>query len=251
LTPTQPRIHLHHVRYPGWKYPIGALLGLTLFAPWLAAAIGEKTYISLPVVRSKDQVTIHASNGLLSLVQNIVLETQGVQRTTEPPGSSHLVELLIYPLWIKEGESLRPAFPVLRPRLTLSHGRVRRFTLVHPDGESVGSMAKVTPDCAYVLSLEFGHVIPRRFTVTLDFATGGIRRETELRYMASNDGQPIRTGPAESTYTELRVFPDGSLQPWHAVQGERYLPRVNSATVHLERGVDHVIRFGPPALSNP
>src|SRR5262249_46741469 len=129
----------------------------------------------------------------------------------------------------------------------LSHGRIRRFILTRPDGESVSSMDEATPDCAYVLTLDFGHVVPKRFTVTLDLATGGITRDTELTYNASNDGQPIRSGPTESTFTQLRVYPDPALQPWKVVQGDKVIPRFDSTTVRLEREVEHTIRFGANA----
>jgi hypothetical protein len=244
LTCLEGHFHLHGVRFFPWKLPALAFLLATFVVP-LAGAEDGRPVEYLQVVRAKDQVTIYAGTTLLSLTENIVFETLGDK--VGRPGTGNRVDLIIYPLWIKEGDSLRPAFPVLRPRLTLSHGRVRRFVLTHPDGESVGSIAQATPECAYVLSLEFGHVIPKRFTVSIDLATAGIRRETELTFMASNDGQPLRSGPAESTYTELRVFPDSQLQPWLAAQGEQVLARVNSATVHLERGVSHVIRFGPNA----
>jgi hypothetical protein len=62
--------------------------------------------------------------------------------------------------------------------------------------------------------------------------------------MASNDGQALRSGPPESKYTELRVFPSGALEQWTILQGEKVLDRTNPSTVRLERGVSHTIRFG-------
>ena len=246
LTAVRARFHVQGVRAPPRLLPAFSLLCLGL-AVRAVAAIGIAPLDSLQAVRAKDQVVLYAGSNLLSLTQTIVMETIRLKPENERPGSANIVELLIYPLWIKDGDSVRPAFPVLKPRLTLTHGRVRRFALVKPDGESVGSVARITPDCAYVLSLEFGHVIPKRFTVTIDMATSGIGRDTELAYMPSNDGQPLRSGPTESTYTEFRIIPDSSLQPWHVAQGERSIPRASSSTVHLDRGVDHTIRFGPNA----
>jgi hypothetical protein len=223
------------------------MIGILIFAADLSKAADEGQQIKpIRVVRVKDQVVIHAGRSLLSLTETIVLDPVDEKGERDRPGTMHIVELLIYPLWIKEGASLRPAFPVLRPRPTLSAGRVRRFALVKPDGETVSSIAAATPDCAYVLTLDFGHVNPKRFTVTLDMATAGIERETELTYMASNDGQALRSGPPESTYTDLRVYTDGALQSWSALQGEQVLPQSNSS-VKLERGTNYLIRFGQNA----
>jgi hypothetical protein len=217
--------------------------GLGLLA-LLASAAERPQNDPLQIRRVQNLVTIYAGTSLLSLTETIVAETIRTTAANEDPGRTNIVQMIIRPLWIKEGDNLRPAFRVLKPRLNLSHGRIRRFALVKPDGESVTSTDAATPDCAYVLTLDFGHVVPRRFTVTMDLATGGINRTTELTYMASNDGQALQSGPTSSTVTELRVFPDASLQPWKVTQGDKVLARVNSAGVHLEREVNSLIRFG-------
>jgi hypothetical protein len=201
---------------------------------------------NLSTVRAQHQVTIYAGTALLSLTEVITVEPTR-NNPEEKPGTNYFAQLIIRPLWIKQGDNLRPAFRVLKPRLNLSHGRIRRFILTKPDGESLSSMDEATPDCAYVLTLDFGHVVPRRFTVTLDLATGGITRDTELTYFPSNDGQPVRSGPTESTLTQLRVYPDPGLQPWKVVQGDKVIPRVDSATVRLDREVDYTIRFAANA----
>jgi hypothetical protein len=247
LTSAQRRCHLQPVRFSPGKLRTGIILGLAMSVARLLGAGDDGAQIKpIHVVRAKDQVVIHAGRNLLSFTETIVLEPVDEKGERDRPGTTHIVELIIYPLWIKEGEFLRPAFPVLRPRPSLSAGRVRRFALVKPDGETVNSIAAATPDCAYVLTLDFGHVNPKRFTVTIDLATSGIERETELTYMASNDGHALRSGPPESTYTDLRVFTDGALQSSSVSQGAQVLPQSNSS-VKLERGTNHIIRFGQNA----
>jgi hypothetical protein len=221
------------------------LLVLCLLLPAVQAA-ERPVNEPLQLRRVQNKVVIYAGTSLVSLTETIVVEPVRTN-LNESPGRTNVGQVIIRPLWFKEGDNLRLAFRTLKPRLNLSHGRIRRFALVKPDGESVTSPDVATPDCAWVLTLDFGHVVPRRVTIIMDLATGGINRNTELTYMASNDGQALQSGPTESTITELRVFPDPSLQPWKVVQGDKVVPRVNSAAVHLEREVNHVIRFGPNA----
>jgi hypothetical protein len=160
------------------------------------------------------------------------------------PGEAHLFHLLIPPLWMKEGSEERPAFRTLRPYYQSSHGRIRRFALVRPDGEKVLTIENITPDCRYVLTLEFGHVIPERFTVNISFtSSSGINPEAQFLYTPSNDGYPVRSGPPESVITELRVNADPPLQPWKVLQGEQSLSRLTPYVVQLNRELNHVIRF--------
>jgi hypothetical protein len=199
---------------------------------------------TLQTTRIRDQLTIYAGSNFLTLSETIVLTPLKVAKERERPGASSIVNILVTPLWIRDGSGQRPAFNIMRPLLNLTHGRVRRFTLVNPDGDTVRSIADMTPECRYVLTLEFGHVIPDRFTVTVNMSTGGIRPDTELHYTPSNDGQPVRSGPPESFYTELRVNADGSLESWQVAQGDKLLPRASSVTVRMERDLSHTIRFG-------
>src|SRR5688572_1906707 len=111
-------------------------------------------------VRSRDHITLHARIAYLTLSETIVLTPAGVKQDHQRPGAVNHVNLLIAPFWLKEGTREGPAFPVLRPQLTLSHGRVRRFAMVRPDGETIRSIDEMTADSRYVLTLEFGHMLP-------------------------------------------------------------------------------------------
>ncbi len=215
-----------------------------IFTSTAAAANRDVVEETLLTTRTQDRVTLYAGTGYLSLNEVVVLTPIKVPRERERPGAFSIVNVLISPLWIKEGESHRLAFPSLRPLLTLSHGRVRRFALVQSDGETVRSITQATPDSRYLLTLEVGHVIPERFTVTINLSAGGIRPEYELIYTPSNDSQPQRSGPPESFYTDFRLNADGALGSWEARQGEKVLPPNSSSTIRMDRDVPHTIQFG-------
>src|SRR5690606_31943627 len=131
--------------------------------PYAAGAGSEEP---LETIRAKDQVTIFAGTGLMSFTQVIVVEPIRATPARERPGNANFVQLLVTPLWIKQDDMLRPAFRVLRPRLNLSHGRVRRFVLTQRDGESVSSIEQTPRDAVYVLTIDLGHVVPRQLTIT-------------------------------------------------------------------------------------
>jgi hypothetical protein len=212
-----------------------------------AAAEADPASDVLPTVRSGDSITLTVGGSFLNLSEVITMTPIDVKAVNERPGSANLVHLLISPLWIKEGDSQRPAFTTVRPYITPSHGRVRRFALMRENGEDVRNVEQMTPDCRYVLSLEFGHVIPKQFTVTVTMATPrGVPPETEFLYTPSNDGQPFRSGAPETFYTLMRVKAEPTLDPWHIVKDGAILPRADSSSVRLDRNVSHTIRFNVP-----
>lgn len=224
-----------------------ALLTALAWIPVAGAAEADPANDVLPTVRSEDSITLTVGGSFLNLSEVITMTPIDVKVVNERPGSANVVHLLISPLWIKEGDSQRPAFTTVRPYITPSHGRVRRFALMRENGEDVRNVEQMTPDCRYVLSLEFGHVIPKKFTVTVTMATPrGVPPETEFLYTPSNDGQPFRSGAPETFYTSIRVKTEPSLDPWHIMKGGQILPRADSSSVRLERNVSHVIRFNVP-----
>jgi hypothetical protein len=162
-----------------------------------------------------------------------------------PPGRPNLVHVLIPALWAREGGVERPVFSTQRPYFQSSQGRVRRFALLRPDGERVLTPDQMTPECRYVLTLEFGHVIPKSFTINVNFvSTQSTNPEAEFLYTPSNDGYPVRSGPTEAFFTELRVKADAPLDPWKVIQDDKAVPRLTPYTVHLQREVSYVIQFG-------
>jgi hypothetical protein len=230
-----------------WRH--GVLPGLFLAASLVARATDADPVNQVVLtVRAEDIVRLLVGSGFVELRETIVVQPVSVKHEREKPGATSLIHLLISPLWIREGTRMRPAFTVMKPDLNPSHGRVRRFALVQPDGEVVRRLNEMTPESRWVLTLEFGHVIPKRFTVAIGLWSGrGITPDAEFVYTASNDGQPIRSGPPASIYTDLRVSPGSSLQPWNVVEGDQILPRIDSSTVRLNRDVSHTIRFGARA----
>ncbi len=194
-------------------------------------------------IRTRDQLILSVGPGSMTFNETIVLSPL-TKREDLQPGRPNLLHILIPPLWLKEGESERPAFGTLRPYYSSSHGRVHRFALMRPDGEKVLNSELITPDCRYVLTLEFGHVIPARFTVNVGFSSSrGITPETQFFYTPSNDGYPVVSGPSETVLTDLHLNTDASLQPWKVVQGDKVLPRATDYLVRLDRELNHVIRF--------
>ena len=184
--------------------------------------------------------------GFLTFNEKIVLAPVGGIQNLQP-GKPNLFHLLIPPLWMREGGIERPAFSTLRPYYSSSHGRIRRFALLRPDGERVLTTDQITPDCRYVLTLEFGHVIPAQFTVNVGFSSSrSINAEAEFLYTPSNDGYPVVSGPSESVLTDLHVNADAHLQRWRVVQDNQEVAPVTPYLVRLARELDHVIRFGQP-----
>jgi hypothetical protein len=234
------------VRFFPKQWRARAFLSLLLVCAAAAkAADGDTPAEPLHTVRSENRIVLQASTSNLTLTETIVVSPVAVKKENEQPGAVNLVHLLLSPLWIKEGESQRPAFTVVRPYINVTHGRIRRLALVRPDGEPVISPDLMTPDCRYVLTLEFSHALPKRFTVTVTMAQPtGIEAENELLYTASNDGQPFGSGPPESFYTVLRVIAEATLGPWKVMEGDKVLPRADSTSVRLNRNVSHTIRFG-------
>lgn len=201
----------------------------------------------LATIRARDDVRIHVRGAYLTFTETIVLTPAGVTAQRMRPGTMNSVNLLIAPFWFSDGSNQGPAFPVLRPQVTPSHGRVKRFALVRPDGEAVRSLSEVTPDCRYVLTLEFGHMPPERLTVTVQMSSPfGLRPGAELSYTPSNDGQPFRSGAPESFQTEVHVIADPELEPWSVIAGHEIVPR-REVWVTLAREVRHTFRFGAPA----
>jgi hypothetical protein len=148
-------------------------------------------------------------------------------------------------MWLKDGPHEGAAFPMLRPQLNLSSGRVRRFALVRPDGEAVRNIDDITRDCRYLLTIDFGHMLPDRITVTIQMSSPtGISPGTEITYQPSNDGHPRRSGPPESFQTVAHIIADEPLEPWVVTAGDKAVPR-RQDRVTLERDVPHTIRFGP------
>lgn len=216
-----------------------------LFAAGLrGAAPREPEAVPFRALRAKDELTLSVGTGFLTFNQTIVLSPLGVKRTLEP-GRPNVVHVLIPPLWLRDAGIDRPAFRTLRPYYNSSHGRVRRFAVMKPDGEKVLSTDQLSPDCRYVLSLEFGHVIPERFTVTIGFSSSsGINPEAEFVYTPSNDGQPVVSGAPETVLTNLRINAEAPLQPWKVLHGDAELPKITPYVVQLQREASHVIRFG-------
>jgi hypothetical protein len=221
-----------------------ALAGAWLIALSLATAAEGDPPVPLESVRVSDLVVVSAGSNFLTFNETIVVTPIKRKPDHERPDPVNLVHLLLTPLWIKEGENYRLAFPVMKPTLNMTHGRVRRVALVRPDGEPVSSVTEATPECRYAFTVEFGHVIPARFTVNVFHSTNaGLPLGADLAFIASGDGQAVRSGPPESFYTTLRVKGDPPLNPWQVVQDGQKLARVDSSSVRLEREKRIVIRF--------
>lgn len=169
----------------------------------------------LATIRARDDVRIHVRGAYLTFTETIVLTPAGVTAQRMGPGTMNSVNLLIAPFWFSDGSNQGPAFPVLRPQVTPSHGRVKRFALVRPDGEAVCSLSEATPDCRYVLTLEFGHMPPERLTVTVPMASpfglrpGAIIRDRAIDSRAGEachgpSGCSRRRAAAKSSSTRSR-----------------------------------------------
>lgn len=225
------------------------LAGLAaLSAPAVTAVGAGPEEEALHTIRAQDKILLQASTTNLTLTETIVVSPIDLKKENDRPGATNLVNLLVSPLWLTDGTFSGSAFTAVKPYLNLSHGRVRRFGLTRPDGEPVRNGEQMTPDCRYVLSVELGHVMPERLTVTITMAQpSGIRPGMELLYTPSNDGHPFRPGPPDAVYTQLRIRADGPLEPWQVWQGDKLLPRADSTAVSLERDVSHTIRFGVKA----
>lgn len=218
----------------------GLLLGLLACSVVLTAAAEEKPFRA---IRARDQVTLTAGPGILSFNETITMTPTDVDKKL-PPGRPNLLHVLIPPLWMREGTAERPAFNTQRPYFQSSGGRVRSFALLKPDGERVLTEDQMTPECVYVLTLEFGHVIPQKFTVEVSFvSTRGINPDADYLYKPSNDGYAVRSGPTESVFTDLRINTDPSLENWRVLLENNELPRKSGHTVQLQREAGHVIRF--------
>jgi hypothetical protein len=224
---------------------VRALIGIVcITAPFAQAGETVPDNEPLLTVRSRDRVTLHARSAYLTFTETIVVSPAGPKKEQPRAGTNNVIHLLIAPFWVKDGNFQGPAFPVLRPQLTISHGRVQRFAMVRPDGESVRSVAEITPECRYVLTLEFGHMMPEQLTVTVQMSSpNGLNPGAELTYKPSNDGHPFRSGPPESFHTVLQMIADPVLEPWKVMDGDREIPRAD-AFVTLDRDVSHTIRFG-------
>jgi hypothetical protein len=206
----------------------------------------EEEEPSFRAIRTRDELRLTVGPGILSFNQTIEMTPIGKVGTL-PPGRPNLVHVLIPALWVNEGGVGRPAFSNQRPYFQSSQGRVRRFALLKPDGDRVLTADQMTPECRYVLTLEFGHVIPQKFSVVVNFvSTQTLNPAAELHYNPSNDGYPIRSGPTASVVTDLRVKADVGYEEWRVTQGDSELPLVTPSTVQLQREVDHVIRFVRP-----
>jgi len=232
---------------PRWKRFGGALLFLGIAAV-LSAGEARDPLADRPLdtVRIQDRVTLHARRAYLTFTETLVVTPIATPGDGLRRAGPFVVHLLIAPFWLRDGNEERLAFPVLRPQLNYSHGRVRRFALVRPDGETVRSVAEATPECRYVLTLDLGHVRPERISVTVQMsAPTGLSRGAELVYSPSNDGRPFRSGPPESFQTVVHILADEALEPWTAFQGENIVPRADTPpSVTLQREQRHEIRFG-------
>lgn len=246
FSPSPP--HFPILKFLSEKTP-AALAALVLaLAPAIRAAANDTAEEPLQTIRAQSKVLLQAGATNLTLTETIVVTPVGLKKANERPGATNLVNLLISPLWLKDENYQGSAFTALKPYLNVSHGRVRRFALMRPDGEPVRSIDQMTQDCRYVLSLELGHVLPERLTVTITMAQPtGVRPGTELIYTPSNDGQAFRPGPPDTVYTQLRIRADPSLEPWQIARGDKVLPRADSTAVNLERDVSHTIHFGVKA----
>jgi hypothetical protein len=224
---------------------LAALAGALLMALPTSVAGAEGDVIEpLASVRASNLVVVSAGSNFLTFNETIVVTPIKRKPDNERPEAVNLVHLLLTPLWIKEGDNYRMAFPAMKPTLNMSHGRVRRIALVRPDGELVSSVAEATPDCRYAFTVEFGHVIPARFTVNVFQSTNaGLPMGADLVLHASNDLQPARSGAPESFYTTLRVKGDAPLNPWQVTHDGEKLARADAYSVRLDREKRYVIRF--------
>jgi hypothetical protein len=118
--------------------------------------------------------------------------------------------------------------------------------MVRPDGETVHSINDITADCRYVLTLEFGHMLPEQLTVTVQMSSPtGLNPGAELAYTPSNDGHAQRSGPPASFQTVVHVIADDDLAPWTVLRGGEVIPRADTPRVSLEREIGHTFRFAP------
>jgi hypothetical protein len=217
-------------------------LVVTLAVAGSSASSAAEDNPPIVTVRLKDEITMHARLAYLTFSETIVVAP--AEKQPDRPVGINVAHLLIAPMWLKDGNYQGVAFPELRPQLNLSSGRVRRFALVRPDGEAVRNVQEVTPECRYLLTIDFGHMVPEQVTVTVQMSSPvGLNPGAEISYQPSNDGHPRRPGPPASFQTVAHIIADEPLEPWTVTSGERAIPR-KEAWVTLERDVAHTIKFG-------
>jgi hypothetical protein len=245
-----PRVNIHRVilvKSSSQRTVLSSLFALAFASALPAAgANGDEENAPIPTVRIRDTVTLHARTAYLTFTEDfVVTPVRPKTDTPRPAGTRNIIHLLIAPMWVRDGNGERPAFPVLRPGLNLSHGaNVRRFAMTRPNGETVTRIDDITADCRYVLTLEFGHMVPEKLTVTVHLSSPtGLRPPAELIYRPSHDGHPVRSGPPESLHTLVHVIADEALTPWTATNGQEEIPQ-SSGRVRLGRDVEHTFRFG-------
>ncbi len=112
-------------------------------------------------------------------------------KATELKGSDRmaLVHLRFHPPILERGDAKTVAFRVLKPQLSVSAGRVRRFSFSGTLGIDAKEEADMGIDGDYVVDVEFDARIPRQLVVTLllvsqdEFKGGDV-----LRYWRSSAG---------------------------------------------------------------
>lgn len=218
-------------------------IGLLCYQMVEARAATAPQKAALSCVRVQDETTLHVGRSYLSFTETIVLGTI-IGDENRRPGVANMVHLWLSPLLLNDGNATRLALPVLRPQLTLSHGKIWMFRFTDSHANDATSAETMTSDGAYVVDIEFDHQPPEKFVLSIQITVPvGVQRGTEMTYLVSDDARPFDWAYPERSHFSLRVVTEAALGNWSVERDGVIVPSKEGTSVDVTKGKRYTIRI--------
>jgi hypothetical protein len=120
---------------------------------------------SLHCARIRDELTISLSEAEVFFFEVVTVVPE--VRPDNLKNTRNVASFFILPILAKEPQGHRLLFPVLKPSITVSSGKVRDVTFRDNQGGEVDHPATMTTEGLCRFEVEFGSDIPQEFTVVI------------------------------------------------------------------------------------
>lgn len=147
-----------------------------------------KSSAGLHCVRIRDELTISFGERKVYYSEIVTIATK--VRPDNLISEINRVSFFILPVLCKDPRGNRLLFPVLKPTVAVTSGRVEDVAFKRSDGIGVEDASALTEDGMYRLMIVFGKEIPEEFTIviSMDVQRDAKNYNSELLCKFSDDG---------------------------------------------------------------
>lgn len=222
------------------KHPFSLLFCALLTT---AGVLAKEEAKSLPTAglltkRARDELSINFGETDVCYFQVLKVETR--IRPENLDSDINRADLFILPVLREEAQGGVLLFPVLKPTITVSSGRVDDLRFTRGDAVRIEEPQLMTSEGLYSFSVLFGKEIPREFTVTISMTAPRNSKDhgSTLLCRMSDDGVGHIYGKPASF---LRVL-DAYGTRYVVKNGEAEMHRGEDAWVQVEAEKHYIVR---------